>query len=745
MTDQSSSAKKNKKGRLRKAKSLDAKSQPVQPISAVPPQMTPVPPAPIPASGDPPQTVPPAPIPVGAAVPDVADSVPPAPIPVGGDTSQAVPPAPIPVGPSEEVPVVSEPGAGGPPVEKPSAPGTATGTTAPRPGDKKTASSGAKAQPILLTEEQKVKQIVSAQKWERGRKAVGVREELEAQQEQGAMALLWRDFAENNTSFAVSAAVHFVILVILGVLTLSMPNRQIELVATPDLPEELDIEELENIELEPMEIEKICEDIVDRLEPESLQPMVDMENAAEGIDAASTELSDIGLEQAPYNDLLSEIGRGTGAPDARGTGKGNKGTGAGLNGTGRGMGGRGGRRGKAIDRGASKESEAAVDLALQWLAAHQFPDGGWSFNHCLAPSCHGQCRNPGKLPEARIAATALGVLPFLGAGQTHQVGKYRKTVTAGLNYLINRLQVGPHGGCLTENGGRMYAHGLATIALCEAYAMSFNPDDERKRQVASYDGTGEPSPSEAPLSLRQKQLARKDRTATRGQIAALARASQLALNYVAYAQDPVGGGWRYQPRQAGDTSVVGWQMMALVSGRMAYLAVDPRTLKAGGKFLDTVQSDSGANYGYTGSDRGSSATQAIGLLCRMYLGWKRDHTALEHGAQALGARGPSRGNMYYNYYATQVMHHFGGDPWKQWNVRMRDSLVNSQAKAGHEAGSWHFGGGDHGAERGGRLYCTALAAMTLEVYYRHMPLYGKDVFEAPQPEKNKGPKKADDF
>ena len=65
----------------------------------------------------------------------------------------------------------------------------------------------------------------------------------------------------------------------------------------------------------------------------------------------------------------------------------------------------------------------------------------------------------------------------------------------------------------------------------------------------------------------------------------------------------------------------------------------------------------------------------------------------------------------------------------QWNPRMRDSLVNSQSKAGHSAGSWHWGGGDHGASQGGRLYYTSLAAMTLQVYYRHMPLYRKDIFE----------------
>ncbi len=177
------------------------------------------------------------------------------------------------------------------------------------------------------------------------------------------------------------------------------------------------------------------------------------------------------------------------------------------------------------------------------------------------------------MPEARNAATAFGILPFLGAGHTHQVGKYQTTVAAGLNYLIRKMEVKPEGGSLFEPGGRMYSHGLATIALCEAYAMSLSPDGLRRRAAHSYDGTGEPSPSQ---TLRMKLKIGKAKNAIRLQIASLGRAAQLALNYVVYAQDPNGGGWRYQPRQPGDTSVVGWQLMALMSGRMGYLNVDPR-------------------------------------------------------------------------------------------------------------------------------------------------------------------------
>jgi hypothetical protein len=162
---------------------------------------------------------------------------------------------------------------------------------------------------------------------------------------------------------------------------------------------------------------------------------------------------------------------------------------------------------------------------------------------------------------------------------------------------------------------------------------------------------------------------------------------------------------------------------------MAYMAVNPRGFAGASHFLDSVQMDEyGSNYGYTDKTRGTNATQAIGLLFRMYLGWKRDHQGIVQGCETLSRNGPQDGHMYYNYYATQVLHHFGGPQWDQWNKRMRDSLVGAQSKNGHTAGSWYYDHGDHGGSQGGRLYFTALCAMTLEVYYRHMPLYRNEGF-----------------
>ena len=323
-------------------------------------------------------------------------------------------------------------------------------------------------------------------------------------------------------------------------------------------------------------------------------------------------------------------------------------------------------------------------IALHWLSEHQNYDGSWTFAHDKSPKCHGACKDPGYAP-GKIAATALALLPFLGTGQTHHEGQYKRTIDLGLKFLVRTMQMEGDLGSLFEQGGQMYGHGLAAIVLCEAYGMTHDQ--------------------------------------------ALQAPAQAAVNFIVRAQDPLGGGWRYMPQQPGDTSVVGWQLMALKSAQMAYLRVPNGTMRKADYFLDHVQSDRGAVYGYTGPEARRPATTAIGLLCRMYLGWHHEMQPLERGVQILSVLGPSidstanKNNMYYNYYATQVMHHYGGYRWQRWNEVMREYLIKTQAKRGHETGSWYFDGSDHGAPSGGRLYFTAMAAMTLEVYYRYMPLY----------------------
>ena len=90
---------------------------------------------------------------------------------------------------------------------------------------------------------------------------------------------------------------------------------------------------------------------------------------------------------------------------------------------------------------------------------------------------------------------------------------------------------------------------------------------------------------------------------------------------------------------------------------------------------------------------------------------------------------PSFRNLYYWYYASMVMHNIYDQPWDTWNRKMKRLLVESQNVDSHRCarGSWDPDGPtkDQWGSQGGRLMMTSLSALTLEVYYRYLPLYAK--------------------
>jgi len=333
------------------------------------------------------------------------------------------------------------------------------------------------------------------------------------------------------------------------------------------------------------------------------------------------------------------------------------------------------------EQGGTNETEAAVARGLQWLAKHQNADGSWSLHAFhLAPGASGDEDGLGQ--QADVAGTALALLPFLGAGQTHIQGEYRQVVLKGLNWLVS--QQGPDGDLRGNGIGDMYAHGQAALVLCEAYAMTQDPE------------------------LREP--------------------AQKALDFIIRAQHPAGG-WRYDPGQEGDTSVLGWQLMALRSGKMAYLRVPDSVFHKASQYLDSAQTDQyGGRYAYLPGHAATPTMTAEALLCRQYLGWPREHRGMKAGAYYLLENLPSPKKLdtsqpwfYYIYYATQVMHNMGGEFWRKWNEAMKATLLTTQRKTGSLAGSWDPT--ERYGRQGGRIYTTALAICTLEVYYRHMPLY----------------------
>jgi hypothetical protein len=375
-----------------------------------------------------------------------------------------------------------------------------------------------------------------------------------------------------------------------------------------------------------------------------------------------------------------------------------------------GFGGRSGatRQKMLTEGGGNALSEAAVARGLRFLALHQCSDGRWTLHEFNRHARTAQLPGGKVVPDNSqpmttrrndVAATAFGLLPFLAAGITHkpatrkQQQDYTKGVGMGLRWLIGKQS--KSGNDRGFYGGDMYSHGLATIAMCEAYGLTSDPT--------------------------------------------LKASAQLGINYICTAQDPAGGGWRYAAKQAGDTSVTGWQLMALKSGQMAGLSVPRQVLKRTEKFLDSCESggksvtDKGG-YSYTPGSGPTPAMTAVGGLCRQYLGVNPRNPSLLATIKRIKTVPPGSGNVYYEYYATQVMHHMGGEAWQFWNLGpdgsgkggIRDTLIARQdTGAGNRMGQvGSFAGSDH---VGGRLGATSLCLLSLEVYYRHLPLYRRDM------------------
>ncbi len=333
------------------------------------------------------------------------------------------------------------------------------------------------------------------------------------------------------------------------------------------------------------------------------------------------------------------------------------------------------RAGLAAARGGSPESEKAVERALRWIIEHQDPyDGGWKFQL----KC-GKCNNNGAC-KSRNAATGLALMALLGAGYTHQDGPYQQQIDYGLRFLLQRQKVTPeYGGSFIDIGRKgMYYHAIATIALAEAFAMT---GDEQL----------------------QKPLVEAQR-------------------YLINAQNNRGG-WRYAPGNAGDVLVTGWQIMALKALDQAGIATPLSVYERADTFLLSCRDDYGKFKYLPRNPKAEPSPTAVALLSRMYMGINRDDPDLERGCNYLLGRGISKKDIYFDFYTTLTLHHAQHELWEDWNKQMRDHLVKTQEVIGHQAGSWHFNDKHGSGVVGGRLYTTAMAAMTLEVYYRYTPLF----------------------
>jgi hypothetical protein len=340
-----------------------------------------------------------------------------------------------------------------------------------------------------------------------------------------------------------------------------------------------------------------------------------------------------------------------------------------------------GRALAARQLGATAETETAVEAALRWFSTHQEADGRWS------AAAHGAGREDRVLGHDRGGAggkgdtgvTALALLCFLGAGHTHLEGPYANQVQRGLEFLLRSQRTDGDLSSEAEFFARMYCHGMASLALSEAYALS---GDARLQPFVE-------------------------------------RAVAFSLS----CQHPVNGGWRYQKGDLGDMSQFGWQVMALKSAELAGLTIPQTTRDGMNRFLRGASSGvHGGLASYRGGERVSRTMTAEALACRYFLNGEPNADLRREAVSFLLEEPPQAGrpNFYYWYYGTLALFQTQDNHWTAWNAALQGQLLARQRRDGEHAGSWDpdciWGG------YGGRVYTTAMGCLCLEVYYRYLPI-----------------------
>lgn len=330
--------------------------------------------------------------------------------------------------------------------------------------------------------------------------------------------------------------------------------------------------------------------------------------------------------------------------------------------------------------GGSLETEEAVEQALKWLGKTQSDDGRWDVDGFKLLA---DCGGAGDRKDGDVAVTGLSLLAYLGAGYMHTEGEHKETVRKALDWLL----AGQKGNGDLRRGGQMYGQAMATAALCEAYSMT-----------------------------RDKRLL---------------PAAERAVKFIQDAQNP-GAGWRYQPQEDNDTSVAGWQVLALKSAEIAGVKVPKRHYEWLGLWLDKVRKgEEGGLYSYKPGDPATHVMTAEGWFCQLFMSedikMRGVSESIDCIMKNLPQWAPDSGevpHLYYWYYATLSLHLSGVQEFARWNEALSEALLKGRVKDGVAAGSWdpvcQLG------TRGGRIYSTAMSTLCLEVYYRYLPFYKQE-------------------
>jgi hypothetical protein len=298
-----------------------------------------------------------------------------------------------------------------------------------------------------------------------------------------------------------------------------------------------------------------------------------------------------------------------------------------------------------------RRTEAGIKRGLDWLKANQAPDGRWG----------GDDTN-------WVGYTSFAMIGFMLNG--HFPGK-KQPYGECLNKALDALLKDSEGQISGYIGTNMYAHGLATVALSEAWGQT-DKDDKIQEVLKS------------------------------------------AVKVILRAQNEAGG-WRYNPQPGGaDVSVTAMQVVALSAARQAGIFVPDETINRAVRYVNMCHhSASGGftympGFGVAGFARTAAATASL-----MMLG-KHEVREVKEGVKYLLAEAPAAVKdthfyMYGMYYGTVCLYQAGSREFKLWYPQVRDIMLSRQ--------------GPDGSVGRRAVFDTAIAMIILSMPNGYVPAY----------------------
>lgn len=319
--------------------------------------------------------------------------------------------------------------------------------------------------------------------------------------------------------------------------------------------------------------------------------------------------------------------------------------------------------------------ERSLESAFAYLSARQQADGSFPEQYGGSP-----------------AIPALVGMAYLSKGCLPNGGPYSRELRKCLDYVLSRVERRPDhlpGYLGGPHNGRMYAHAIATLFLCECSGMV---DPERQSRID----------------------------------AMLPRAVKIILDAQNHPKDDPSheGGWRYTPTSRdSDLSCSGWALMALKSARLNGAQVPPAAIENAVKYIRRAYREKDGSFSYQGASGAHAETlTGAAVLCLELCGRHLDPASLK-ASQYLRKTyertlGRTNGNVYYGlYYTSQGLFQIGGDVWRDFSAWMYATYLERQ----RGDGAWEGTGNENST-----VYATAMAVLAFTVPYRMLPIYQRD-------------------